>query len=56
MRVPCGDVVHVGLEVLDHAVVVGGDQVAARVVVAEGSDGGVVCLEDGLEVEGEAVP
>ena len=53
---PRSQVVHVRLEVLDDAGLVGRRDVGACVVEGQRADGGVVCLENGLEVEGEAVP
>lgn len=53
---PCSQVVHVRLEVLDDAGLVGRRDVGACVVEGQRADGGVVRLENGLEVEGEAVP
>lgn len=49
-------VVHVALEVLDDAGVVGREEPLARVGPGEGADGRVVGLEDRFKVEGEAVP
>ena len=56
MTGPLRQVVHVGLEVLDDAGLVRGRQVVTRMAEFEGANCGVVRLEDGLEVEGEAVP
>lgn len=56
MRRPRSQVVHVRLEVLDDAGLVCRGDVGACVVEGERTDGGVVRLENGLEVEGEAVP
>ena len=53
---PRGQVVHVGLEVLDDAGLVRRRDVGAGVVEGERADGGVVRLENGLKVEREAVP
>ena len=53
---PRSQVVHVWLEVLDDTGLVGRRDVGACVVEGQRADGGVVCLENGLEVEGEAVP
>jgi hypothetical protein len=53
---PRGQVVHVRLEVLDDAGLVCRRDVGAGVVEGQRADGGVVRLENGLEVEGEAVP
>ena len=56
MTLPGGQVVHVGLEVLDDARLVRGRQVVARMAELECADRGVVRLEDCLEIEGKAVP
>ena len=53
---PRSQVVHVRLEVLDDTGLVGRRDVGACVVEGQRADGGVVCLENGFEVEGEAVP
>ena len=56
MRRPCGQVVHVRLKVLDDASLIRRRDVGAGVVESERADGGVVRLQNGLKVEGEAVP
>ena len=53
---PRGQVVHVGLEVLDDARLVRRRDVGARVIEGERADGGVVRLENRFKVEREAVP
>ena len=53
---PGGEIVHVGLEILDDAALVRRGEVGAGMGEGEGADGGIVRLEDGLEVEREAVP
>ena len=53
---PRGQVVHVGLEVLDDTGLVRGRDVGAGVVEGERADGSIVSLEDGLEIECQPVP
>ena len=56
MARPLRQVVHVGLEVLDDAALVCRCKVCTRVRELHGSDRGVVCLKDSLEVECQPVP
>ena len=56
MTLPCRQVVHVGLEVLDDTALVCRSKESSRVRKLHRSDGGIVRLQDGLEVEGQAVP
>jgi len=56
MRGPRGEVVHVGLKVLDDSGLVGRGDVGAGVIECERTDGGVVRLQDGLKVERQPVP
>ena len=53
---PRGQVVHVGLEVLDDAGLVRRRDVGAGVVEGERPDGGVVRLENCFKVKSEAIP
>ena len=53
---PGCQVVHVRLEVLDDAALIGRGEVGAGMGEGHCADGAVVCLEDGFKVEGEAVP
>ena len=53
---PRGEVVHVGLEVLDDTGLVRGRDVGAGVVEGERADGSIMSLEDGLEIECQPVP
>jgi hypothetical protein len=53
---PCGEVVHVGLEILDDAGLVCRRDVGAGVVEGQRTNSGVVRLEDGLKVERQPVP
>jgi hypothetical protein len=56
MPLPCREVVHVRLKILDDTALVRGRQVCAGVREGKGADRGVVRLKDGLKVEREAVP
>lgn len=53
---PRGEVVHVGLEILDDTGLVCGRDVRAGVVEGECADGGIVSLEDSLKIECQPVP
>jgi hypothetical protein len=53
---PRGEIIHVGLEILDDAGLIGGRDVGAGVVEGQRAYGGVVRLEDGFKVEREPVP
>jgi hypothetical protein len=48
---PRGEIIHVGLEILNDAGLIGGRDVGAGVVEGQRAYGGVVRLEDGFEVE-----
>lgn len=56
MSWPCVQVVHVRLKVLDDAALVCRREVGTRVCKLEGTDGGIMGLQDGLKVEGQTVP
>lgn len=56
MSLPRRQIVHIRLEILDDAGLVGRGEVGPGVCELHGTDGGVVRLKDGLEVEGETVP
>jgi hypothetical protein len=52
----CGEVVHVGLEILDDARLASRRDVGTSVVKGECADGRIMCLEDGYKVERQPVP
>ena len=56
MSLPCCQVVHVRLEVLDDATLVCRCQIRTRVREAHGANSIVVGLQDSLEIEGKAIP
>lgn len=56
MRLPRRQVVHIRLEVLHDPRLVCTRQIRAGVRERDRADGGVVCLQDRLEVEGESIP
>lgn len=56
MPLPRRQIVHIRLEILDDAGLVCRGEVGPGVCELHGADGGVVRLEDGFEVKGEAVP
>lgn len=56
VALPCRQVVHVRLEVLDDSALVGGRKVKPRMRELHRTHSAVVCLQDGLEVECQAVP
>ena len=56
MALPRSQVVHVGLKVLDDAALVCGRQICARVRELHRANRIVVRLQDGLEVERQAIP
>ena len=56
MRRPRGEIVHVGLEILDDSGLVCGRDVGASMVEGECTDGGIVGLQDCLEIERQPVP
>jgi len=51
IRGPRSEVIHVGLEILDDAGLMGGRDVGASVIEGQRADGGVMRLEDGFKVE-----
>jgi hypothetical protein len=56
VAIPCRQVVHVGLKVLDDAVLVCRRKVCSRMCERNCANGGIVGLEDRLEVESQSVP
>ena len=56
MGSPRGEVVHVGLKILDDTGLICGRDVGASMVEREGADGSIVSLEDCLKIECQPVP
>ena len=56
MPIPCRQIVHVGLEVLYYAALIGRSQVSPWMSEWNSTYCGIVCLEDRLEVESEPIP
>ena len=56
MACPLRQVVHVRLEVLDDTTLVSGRKERSRMGKLHCSDGRVMSLQDGLEVERQAIP
>jgi len=56
MPLPCSQVVHIRLEVFDDSTLVSGGQICTRVRELEGSNSGVMGLQDCLKIERQAIP
>ena len=56
MTLPSCEVIHVWLEILDYSGLVCGGQVGPGMTELERSNGGIMCLKDGLKVEGKTIP